>query len=697
MANTVQADDAASTATPGDAAGPSGNGPDPSPRPEPLTPLLLCSAAFAGSATAAACRPAGELRPVAPRELGTVVATRRASRPCVVLLDEHLLCDDGRVELQPVGPTRIISLLPGSKAEVLQQRFGDALSSILSPEPGAAALLVAIRTALRDAAADDRLLSLEAERRRLAGEITKLNRIGIALSTERDQERLLNFILTTARDFTCSDAGSLYIVEKDASGTKRLRFNNSQNDSLPHLELVKFTIPVSKSTLAGYVAVTGEPVNIPDAYLLDPKAEYSFNPAFDQRTGYRTRSMLVLPMKNQDDQVIGVLQLINRKISRTATLTAADIDNVVLPYDDAALELTLSLASQTAISLTNNQLYEGLRESLVELKQTQAQLVQGEKLASLGQLTAGVAHEINNPLAFSRNNTHLAHERVTKVARRLAVQRWLEAGVGGDPQPRVAAARAILDKLKEDKDIGPDAKDVIADLGSMPAPKQLELLKMFFSYVSQSREQKEGSIEEVLARTQKVLEECFIGLDRMAEIVLGLRNFARLDEAQFQNADIDEGIRQTLMILSNNARDKGVKLTSDLTLTRPYACFPAKLNQVVLNLVNNAIDATPRGGEVHVNTRVNGAWVEIAVRDNGEGISDANISKIFDPFFTTKPVGKGTGLGLSISYRIVMEHQGTIAVTRNETAGVTFLIRIPTEPKDPGTRTEGAAKAAESP
>nr|WP_276572666.1 ATP-binding protein [Nannocystis pusilla] len=697
MVNTVQADDAASTATSGGAAQPSGSGPDPSPRVESSAPLLLCSPAFAGSVTAAACRSAGELRPVTSRELGTAVAARRPGRACVVLLDEHLLGDDGRVELQPVGPTRLISLLPGSAAEVMQQRFGDAVSAILSPEPGAAALLVAIRTALRDAAADDRLHALEAERRRLAGEITKLNRIGIALSTERDQERLLNFILTTARDFTCSDAGSLYIVEKDAAGTKRLRFNNSQNDSLPHLELVKFTIPVSKSTLAGYVAVTGEPVNIPDAYLLDPKAEYSFNPAFDQRTGYRTRSMLVLPMKNQDDQVIGVLQLINRKISRTATLTAADIDNVVLPYDDAALELTLSLASQTAISLTNTQLFEGLKDSLVELKQTQAQLVQGEKLASLGQLTAGVAHEINNPLAFSRNNTHLAHERVTKVSRRLAVQRWLDAGSGGDPQARVAAARAILDKLKEDKDLGPDAKDVIADLGSMPAPKQLELVKMFFSYVSQSREQKEGSIDEVLARTQKVLEECFIGLDRMAEIVLGLRNFARLDEAQFQNADIDEGIRQTLMILSNNARDKGVKLTSDLTLTRPYACFPAKLNQVVLNLVNNAIDATPRGGEVHVDTRVNGAWVEIAVRDDGEGISDANISKIFDPFFTTKPVGKGTGLGLSISYRIVMEHQGTIAVTRNETAGVTFLIRIPTEPKDPGTRTEGAAKAAESP
>src|SRR5690606_19725531 len=119
--------------------------------------------------------------------------------------------------------------------------------------------------------------------------------------------------------------------------------------------------------------------------------------------------------------------------------------------DDAALELTLSLASQAAISLTNNQLYEGLKESLTELKQTQAQLVQGEKLASLGQLTAGVAHEINNPLAFSRNNTHLTHARVTSVSRRLDVTRWLDAGCGGAPYQSVDAARAVLQKLKEDK------------------------------------------------------------------------------------------------------------------------------------------------------------------------------------------------------------------------------------------------------
>lgn len=654
---------------------------------------MLCSTAFAASELAASCRPAGEPRPVGAAGLNAALAARGG--PCVVVVDAALL-EAGRLDLQPPPGSlvRVVALLPDDAAAALQRQLGDLLSAALPPESGPAAVAVAIRAALREAVSENRLFTLEAERRRLAGEITKLNRIGIALSTERDQERLLNFILTTARDFTCSDAGSLYIVERDDKGQRRLRFNNSQNDSLPHLELVKFTIPVSTTTLAGYVASTGDPLNIPDAYLLDPRSEYTFNPAFDQRTGYRTRSMLVLPMKNQDHQVIGVLQLINRKVSRAAALSPGTIDHVVLPYDDAALELTLSLASQAAISLTNNQLYEGLQESLHELKQTQAQLVQGEKLASLGQLTAGVAHEINNPLAFSRNNTHLAHARVTSVIRRLAVQRWLDAGSGGDPNPRAQAGRAALDKLKEDKAFADDIKEVQAELSAMSASRQEGLLKDFFTYVSKRKEKEEGPIEELLARAQKVLEECFIGLDRMAEIVLGLRNFARLDEAQFQNADIDEGIKQTLMILSNNARDKGVRLSSELTLKRPYACFPAKLNQVVLNLVNNAIDACKRGGEVAVRTCEVGGWVEITVKDDGEGISDANLSKIFDPFFTTKPVGKGTGLGLSISYRIVMEHHGTISVRRNEPTGVTFVVRIPTEPQEKDPKT---ASTAESP
>ncbi|MCA9172691.1 MAG: ATP-binding protein, partial [Planctomycetales bacterium] len=174
----------------------------------------------------------------------------------------------------------------------------------------------------------------------------------------------------------------------------------------------------------------------------------------------------------------------------------------------------------------------------------------------------------------------------------------------------------------------------------------------------------------------------------------GLRNFARLDEATFQTADIDEGIRQTLMILREPARDANVTLTMDLALERPHPCFPAKLNQVVLNLVNNAIDACSSGGRVTVRSRELGESVEIAVIDDGHGISSEHMSKIFDPFFTTKPVGKGTGLGLSISYRIIREHNGTIHVEPSRGGGTTFRISLPAELESPEGEDEPAPARA---
>ena len=197
--------------------------------PDDSRPLVLCSRSFAESPLAAAGDGLpGELRALDRGELERALSNRRG-RPIVVLLDEALQGTELRVA--PGHTLRVLALLPAPAAATLRERLGDALSFILPPDGDPQALAVALRCAVREAAAADRCFALEHERRRLAGEITKLNRIGIALSAERDPERLLNFILTTARDFTSSDAGSLYILERDDEGRRLLRFTSSQNDS----------------------------------------------------------------------------------------------------------------------------------------------------------------------------------------------------------------------------------------------------------------------------------------------------------------------------------------------------------------------------------------------------------------------------------------------------------------------------------
>ena len=499
----------------------------------------------------------------------------------------------------------------------------------------------------------------------------------MALSTERNQERLLVRILSALRDLTDADAGSLYLVEQAPGGPRVLRFTVAQNDSIPTPALVRFTLPIEPKTLAGYAAWSGQPLLIPDVYAIPTEAQYSFSKAFDEKTGYRTRSMLVMPMKNQAGEIIGVVQLINKRGSRERLPDPPHLCRDIIPFDELAVELATSLTSQAAVCIENNALYEGLRTNIQELKDTQSQLVQSEKLASLGQLTAGVAHEINNPLAFTRNNTHLAIERIASASRRLAVKAWLDTR-DDDPFDRLDAGEAILQRLAEDSALQGDVREVQGELNGLSGRGRVELLDQFMDYVQQRKDMDEGKLEELLGRVVILLEESKIGLGRVAEIVRGLRNFSRLDEAHFQDADIDEGIRQTLMILREPAREQSVTLVPDLALARPVPCFPAKLNQVILNLVNNAIDASPAGSEVRVNTRDYGSHVEIQVSDRGHGIPESIRSKIFDPFFTTKPVGKGTGLGLAISYRIIQEHRGKIAVAPNDDGvGVVFSITIP--------------------
>jgi signal transduction histidine kinase len=181
------------------------------------------------------------------------------------------------------------------------------------------------------------------------------------------------------------------------------------------------------------------------------------------------------------------------------------------------------------------------------------------------------------------------------------------------------------------------------------------------------------------------------GLRRIQQIVKDLREFARLDRGDYQEADLNAGVESTLNIVRGHAKKRQVQFETDLKPLPPFKCFPAKLNQVVMNLLTNAIDASPENGKVTVRTRADDGFVRIEVEDQGGGIDPAVRERIFDPFFTTKPLGKGTGLGLSISYGIVQEHNGRIEVDSEMGKGSKFTVVLPPKGgvKVPGATEEG--------
>ena len=270
------------------------------------------------------------------------------------------------------------------------------------------------------------------------------------------------------------------------------------------------------------------------------------------------------------------------------------------------------------------------------LKQAQSRMVQSEKLASLGQMVAGVAHEINNPVAFVSNNAAV-------LARDVGEMRDLLTMYG-------------------------EADDLIG----RERPELLEKIDAFRERVD---------MPYTLENIKGLIERSRDGLNRIQQIVGHLRLFARLDEGQVNEADINGGIESTATIIRNLARKKEVHLELDLGPLPRVTCYAARINQVVMNLLTNAIDACSDGGTVIVRTRAADPGVRIEVSDNGSGIDAKHRDQIFDPFFTTKPVGQGTGLGLSISYGIVQDHGGTIEVDSTVGQGTTFTIHLPLRAK----------------
>ena len=272
------------------------------------------------------------------------------------------------------------------------------------------------------------------------------------------------------------------------------------------------------------------------------------------------------------------------------------------------------------------------RHAREELQRAQLQMIETEKLAALGRMVAGVAHEINNPLSFVSNN-----EAVLKRDLK-AVQEYLEL---------YRQADGLIEQH------APELFDHMADLD------------------------RRADVSYILSHVQEILSRSRQGLGRIQQIVRDLRDFARMDGTEMETADLNASIELTVDIVRVQAKKKGVQIDARLQALPAVACFPAKVNQVILNLLTNAIDACEEGGRVVLSTAAGDDVIRIVVQDNGPGVDPAIRARLFDPFVTTKAPGEGTGLGLSISYGIVQDHGGTIEVESEPGEGSRFTVTLP--------------------
>ena len=273
-----------------------------------------------------------------------------------------------------------------------------------------------------------------------------------------------------------------------------------------------------------------------------------------------------------------------------------------------------------------------LSDAHKELKETQVQMLQNDKMASIGQLAAGIAHEINNPLGFITSNLGTLYKYVNRLLEFIAIQ------------------DEILKKNDFDKEI------------------------------TETRES--NKIDYIIDDSKDLLTESIDGAKRVSEIVQNLKSFARIDQEKIIEANINECFDNTLKIIWNELKYKVVvvKEYGDIPLTY---CNPQELNQVFMNIIINASHAIETKGEIKIVTEHSNDSIIISISDNGDGIKAENIEHIFEPFFSTKEIGKGTGLGLSICYDIIKKHNGNIEVKSEIGVGTTFSIILPIKTTDP--------------
>ncbi len=282
----------------------------------------------------------------------------------VILGDQPTVFSDAVRQAVAENRARLIYVLSAGDTGLPGAASGIPVFCFLAAPLQAAVAHSAVRSAFDNLELARRQAQLTQELAAARYEIDEMNVIGIALSTAPSTAVLLELILQKSREITDSDAGSLYLAEESESGEKRLRFKLAQNDSL-QVPFAEFTIPINASSIAGYVALKGEPLHSEDVYKIPESEPYKFNADFDRKVGYRTMSMLVVPMKNPQGEIIGVVQLINCKRDQKATINSQNADAIVIPYPENRQALVSSLASQAAVAIENNRLYDSI-QSLFE-------------------------------------------------------------------------------------------------------------------------------------------------------------------------------------------------------------------------------------------------------------------------------------------------------------------------------------------
>lgn len=446
-----------------------------------------------------------------------------------------------------------------------------------------------------------------------------MNRIGQASADSEDISAVYQRILEHIVMGFEADSGSLALLDKAGSSLAIVA-----GIDLPG-GVIGTKIAAGEGVL-GWVVEQNKPLLLNGDISSDPR----FQRRRERRDGIASTSAMCWPLKTEEGSIGGIS--VNRTVG-----AGTNRDKGRQPFTESDLEEGSALLSMVSLALSNIELNSRQRQRMNELRrlnqrleQAQGQLLQSEKMASIGQLAAGVAHEINNPIGFVHSNLGALEKYMRSLFAMLELYELAEDGIADAGMlGRIRAARKDLDIafLKED--------------------------------------------------LNALMNESKDGIARVKRIVQNLKDFSHVDVAdEWQFADLHKGLDSTLNIVSNEIRYKA-EVFKEYGELPEVECLPSQLNQVFMNLLVNASNAIEKHGRINIRTgrRDDEVWVEIA--DNGSGIAPEHLNRIFDPFFTTKPIGQGTGLGLSLSYGIVQKHGGRMEVQSAPGAGSTFRIWLP--------------------